>query len=198
MRKKQTIIVAAAVALVAVLFLGAIVFYNGLLSERASEIGALNIQVADLRSQIVSLKSQVANLSGQTVNLTGGYLVTALGVREITDRGVYNPSPFNHLYIQGLVTNVGWGTAYNAGLHVVASDANGKAEVNMTIPLISYRKAYGTDSATIDYVLTLIEGETSLDLGKLAPGQFVTLDTSIFHEGNVTRWDITPVWTSQP
>ncbi len=198
MRKKQIVIVVAVVALVAVLFSGTLVFYNGLLSERASEIDALNLQVADLRSQIVSLKSQVANLSGQTVNLTGGYLVTALGVREITDRGMYNPSPFNHLFIQGLVTNVGWGTAYNAGLHVVGSDASGKVEVNMTIPLISYRKAYGTDNATIEYVLTLIEGETSLDLSSLTPGQFVNLDTNIFHEGNVTKWDITPVWTNQP
>jgi len=198
LRKKQIIIVAVAITLVAVLFSGTIAFYNDLLSERTSEIDALNLQIADLRSQIVSLKSQVANLSGQTVNLTGGYLVTALGVREITDRGVYNPSPFNHLYIQGLVTNVGWGTAYNAGLRVVASDANGKVEVNMTIPLISYRRAYGTDNATIEYVLTLIEGETSLQLGSLTPGQFVNLDTSIFHEGNATKWDITPVWTNQP
>ena len=38
----------------------------------------------------------------------------------------------------------------------------------------------------------------SLQLGSLDVGQTANFEIAIYHEGNVTNWTITPVWTNTP
>jgi hypothetical protein len=115
------------------------------------------------------------------------------------------PTPllYNHLLIMGSVTNTGVTTAYNAGLHVVAYQADGKVQINMTVPLdnwanettnenTDFAPVFGTDASTQIY------GNESLQLGNLYSGQNITIILGIFHHGTVTNWTITPVWTSNP
>jgi hypothetical protein len=201
--KQLTAIIITATLIIAIVgtMFGTAYYYNGLLDGKNSEIAAMNSQMADLNSQIsnlqgqiVSLNHEIAGLSGRVVNLTAGCLVTALGTREITDPGIWNPSPFNHLFIQGIVTNIGYSTAYNAGLRVVASDANGKVQVDMTVPLCS--ASFGTDTDKVAYTLTQYDGTTETKLGTLAATTVAHVDIEIFHKGNVTNWDVTPVWTN--
>jgi hypothetical protein len=194
--------------LIAILFVsaiaGTIIYCNGVINDGNSKIASLNGQIANLDSKVSNLKGQVANLSSQIINLYGSAnLVTALGVTEVPYNSPNNfPSPllYNHLFIAGSVTNTGTGTAYNAGLHVVAYEANGKVEVNMTVPLVGnvnvtggeitdFAPVFGTDAATQIY------GNDSLQLGNLYGGQTVSISLGIFHEGTVTNWTITPVWT---
>jgi len=109
---------------------------------------------------------------------------------------VPSPLPFNYLYITGSVTNVGVGTAFTAGLHVVAYAANGGLEINMTVPLIN-GATFGTDAGTDAYVSSSY-GNSSLQLGSLYSEQNATIEIGIFHEGIVSNWNITPVWTNSP
>ncbi len=190
--------------IVAVLFVsaiaGTIIYYNGVVNDRNSKIELMNSQIANLNSQISDLKGQVANLNGRVTNLTSANLVTALGINEVQyDSGhdIANPAPFNHLYIAGSVTNMGEGTAYNAGLHVAAYDANGGLVINMTVPL-AYIASFGTDSASVAYALEHYGGRSSLQLGSLLTAQTADIDIQIFHEGNASKWDITPVWKNSP
>jgi hypothetical protein len=44
--------------------------------------------------------------------------------------------------------NAGEGTAYNAGLHIMAYDAKGKLKVNMAVPLAN-TASFGTDANTV-------------------------------------------------
>jgi len=120
-----------------------------------------------------------------------------LGVNEVPYDFLIDPPPFSHLFVEGSVTNVGEGTAYNAGLHVVAFDAKGKVEVNMTVPLATIA-SFGTNVETVDYALKHYEGTNSLKLGNLLTTQTANVRIQIFHEGNVTDWDVTPVWTNSP
>ena len=160
-----------------------------------SQISNLNSQINDRSSQINDLNSQIANLHSQVTQLKGtinsGNLVTALGISEIPSNSTYNannPTTFNHLYITGTVTNVGLGTAYNAGLQIVAYDVTGKLVVNITVP-VAYGN-YGTG------------GNSSMQLSRLNPAQVVTLGSNsginIVHEGVAVTWKLTPVWTNSP
>jgi len=191
MNKK--IIIALSV-LIAALFVSAIAgttFYcNGVINGGNSKIASLNVQIANLDSQIT--------------NLTSANLVAALGVTEVPNNSPNSyPTPllYNHLYISGSVTNTGQGIANNAGLHVVAYASDGTLEVNMTVPLdgnqnvtgnenTDFAPVFGTDAATQIY------GNDSLQLGEVYSGQTVPIDLGIFHEGAVTNWTITPVWTT--
>jgi hypothetical protein len=148
----------------------------------------------------------VANLTSQIINLSSANLVTSLGVIEVPYNSPNNfPTPllYNHLYISGTVTNNGTSTAFGVGLHVVAYAGNGTLEVNMTVPLVNdenetgneitdFAPVFGTDAATQIY------GNDSLQLGNLYSGQTISINLGIFHEGNVTDWSITPVWTQTP
>jgi hypothetical protein len=132
--------------------------------------------------------------------LTNAYLVTALGATEIPHN--YNEGGYelyNHLYITGSVTNTGKSTAHNAGLHVVAYNSTGTLEINMTVPLANsgtmYGAVFGTDVATDNYV-SGIYGISSTRLITLDSGQNMPIMINIFHEGTVTNWTITPVWTN--
>jgi hypothetical protein len=194
MNKK--IVVALSALIVAVLFVsaiaGTIIYCNGVIKDGNSKIASLNGQIADLSSQIL--------------NLTSANLVTALGVTEVPYDSPNNfPSPllYNHLFITGSVTNTGEGTAYNAGLHVVAYEANGKVEVNMTVPLDGPENVTGNEITILAPVFgtnaaTQIYGNDSLQLGELYSGQTASISLGIFHEGTVTNWTITPVWTTAP
>ena len=178
--------------LVVILFIGAIAgtisYYTIVVNSINSKIASLNTQIANLinlNNEIKNLNSQISSLKGQITNLTTANLVTAIEVAEepINDR----PFTFDHLYIAGSVANTGGGTAYNAGLHVVAY-GDGLVLVNMTVPLVG--GTYGTDSATD------IFGNGSTQLGSLGSGQNVTISILIFHEGTVNNWTVTPVWTN--
>ena len=186
----------AVLVLIAVLFVGAIAgtisYYNGVVTDRNSKIALLNNEVANLTSQI-------SHLNDQVTNLTTAHLVAALGVVEIPYYPPPEPIviPINHLSIDGWVNNTGEGTAYNAGLLVVAYDHGGTLEVNMTVPL-SNGRVYGTDAFTDNYVAATFGSSSSLKLGTLYSTQTVTFNLDIYHEGIVTNWTVTPVWTNSP
>jgi outer membrane murein-binding lipoprotein Lpp len=203
--------------LIAILFVGSIagtvIYYNGALGSKNSkinslnnEINSLNNKVANLTSQISNLKSQLTNLTFITANLPTAHLVASLGITEIlgkdsNEMGKSTPIPYNYLYITGSVSNTGESTAYNAGLHVVAYNATGTLEINMTVPLSG--GIFGTDNATNAFVLEHY-GSSSPTLGLLDGGQTTSFyaapeyygSLSILHEGIVTNWSITPVWTN--
>ncbi len=175
-------IIAVSFLIVAILFVSAI----------AGTIFYYNNKVSNLNSQISNLKAQLKKLT--TANLT-----TALGIAEVIPNNSGNkgnPTKFNNLYITGSVANTGQSTAYNAGLHVVAYDAIGKVEINMTVPM-DYDATFGTDAATNAYVSSIYQ-TSLLQLGNLYSEQNVSIAIAIYHEGTVTNWTVTPVWTNTP
>lgn len=190
----------AVTVLIVVLFVSAIMeailYYSGVVSTQNSKIANLNIQIANLNSQI-------SNLTAQVADLTNAYIVTALGATEIPYNSPHNgyAQPYNHLYITGSVTNTGESTAYNAGLHVVAYNSTGTVEINMTVPLtnsgVEFGAAFGTDAATDNFVSSNF-GNSSFQLVTLDSGQNMPIMLNIFHEGTVTNWTVTPVWTNFP
>jgi len=174
--------VIAVSVLIAILFAGTIsgtvFYYNGITKDRNSEIASLN-------NKITNLNTKISNLTVQLTNLTSANLVTiALGVTEVPYNSQISLNsalpPDNYLYITGLVTNTGDGIAYNAGLHVIAYDATGTLEINTTVPL----------TAGTVYI------DSSLPLGNLVGGQNATIEIVLYHEGTVTNWTVTPVWTN--
>jgi hypothetical protein len=171
--------------IIAILFVsaisGTVFYYNGVVNDRDSKIALLN-------NQIAKLSNQISNLTSQITNLTSANLMTALGIKEETS------VPNNHLWMTGWVFNKGLGTAYNAGLHVVAYDAKGTLEVNMTVPLVD-------GMGEVFYTFDIIPRDSqinTLQFGSLDAGQNATITLSIFHEGLVTNWTVTPVWTNSP
>ncbi len=95
-------------------------------------------------------------------------IATALGCKEIGQDYFYRaPWPYNYLYITGTVSNAGNGTAYNAGLKVVAYNSTGSVLVDMTFPLGNVTfgttpeiSAYLKQYSNIDYSLALgIDGK---------------------------------------
>lgn len=194
-----------AILLVSVIAGAAFYYYGPLNSEISKitslnhEIASLNNEIANLTSQISNLKDQEADLGSHAAKLTSAYLVTALGITEIPgnsssemDGYELTPVPYNYLIIQGSVTNTGKGTAFNAGLKVVAYSNNGTLEINMTVPLADYAN-FGTDNATENFVSSNY-GSSSLALGVLNSGQTANVNLNIFHEDTVTNWTVTPVW----
>ena len=158
------------------LFVGTIIYYN---------------------YQTAKLNSQISILKGEITNLTTANLVTALGVTEVLGNSSHNiiVQPYNHLYISGQVNNTGKGTAYNSGLSIVAYDAQGTLEINITVPFGF--GVFGTNNATEAQALR-VSGSSSLELGLVYSGQSVGADSAIYHEGYVTNWIVTPVWTNNP
>jgi hypothetical protein len=170
-------------------------FVNNIVEDRNSKISSLESQIGNQTSEIEGLNSQISDLKGQITNLTSANLETALGATEVPYNSPHNmPTPllYNHLYITGSVKNIGKGTAYNAGLQVVAYAANGTLEIDMTVPLVNSFSTFGTNPSTIIY------GNDSLKLGNLLTTQTAEIDIGIFHEGAVSNWTITPVWTNSP
>jgi hypothetical protein len=196
-------IIAISILVEAILFVSVfaatIFYYNGVLTIRNSKIASLNSQIANLNSEITNTNSQISNFKGQLTNLTTAYLATALGATEISTHSVYTttPLPYKHLYITGSVTNKGEGTAYNAGLHVVGYDVNGNGtlDIDMIVPLGD--GTFGTDSGTAAWVSSNY-GSSPTQLGILHSGETATISIAIFHEGTVSNWTLTPVWTNSP
>jgi hypothetical protein len=189
--------------LVVILFVsviaGTIAHYNGVVSDRNSKIALLNNQIANLNSQI-------SNLKGQIKDLTTANIVTALGIKDIQYGLPVKPKAefefdgtsvktFYYLYIWGSVSNTGVGIAYNSGLKVVAYDAQGTLEINMTVPLDG--GMFGADDQTKS-LLSEDYGNYPTQLVNLDSNQTVVTVISIFHEGVVTNWTVTPVWTNSP
>jgi hypothetical protein len=176
-----------AVSLIFVIILACVsIYYFYTITSHDSKIAQLNTQEQTLKVQIAKLK--IANLT------------TALQENEIvtSDYAATKSIPYNYFYVSGTVINAGEGNAFNAGLHVDAYSAAGTIEINMTFPLSG--GTFGTDSRTDAYVASSqfagIGGGPSLQLGKLAAGETVEVDIQIFHEGVVTNWTVTPVWTN--
>ena len=67
----------------------------------------------------------------------------------------------------------------------------GTLEINMTVPLGG--GMFGTDAAVeVGHYID------SLQLGPLYSGQTDTIAIAIYHEGTVSNWTVTPVWTNSP
>ncbi len=198
-------IIAITFLIIAILFVGTIAgtisYFNGVLNDKNLKISSLNSQLANQNNEIANLNKQISNLTGQVTNLLpSAYLVSSLGVTDVARDYFYQmpfPQAYNHLFLDGSVTNTGKGTAYNAGLLVVAYNATGTLEVNMTVPLYGNGAGFGTDNATKAYVSS-IDNIYSSQLGSLFSGQTATVVLAIYHEGNVSNWTVTPVWTNSP
>jgi hypothetical protein len=170
------------ILIITVLFVSAlavtIVNYNGILNNKNSEIALLQSQISNQNIEIVNLSNQISDLNSQITNLSPANLTASL---------VIGDSAYL-LNIEGSVTNTDKGTAYNAGLHVVAYTANGKLEINATVPL--------TSQTFLDPFRTWTGGGSSVT--SLSGGQIAYIRLNIYHEGVVNNWTVTPVWTNTP
>ncbi len=198
-----------AVSLVfAIIFAGVLSSYFYLIIFQDYKIASLTSQEQNLTSQLENLTNQIPSLQNQITNLTAAYLAsglkpnltTALEGKEIitSDYAATESIPYNYFYISGTVTDTGNGTAFKVGLHVIAFDAYNKVtrDIDLTLPLGG---VFGTDNRTNNYITSSYGGfSQSLKLGNLGGGQTVTTNIQIFHEGTVSNWTITPVWTNSP
>jgi hypothetical protein len=172
-----------------------------------------NSEIANLNSQISNIKSQLTIVTGQLKNLTTANVVTSLTATEVpySYNNYTGHELLNYLYIAGSATNTGRGTAYNTGLHVVAYTATGALEIDMTVPLGVGGYGYGVNNSTNALGTTYTPNSPHLSI--LSPGlgaaPVSTLGSvpgfnsgliaiAIYHEGTVTNWTITPVWTDSP
>jgi hypothetical protein len=188
MNKTRTAITALIVAMLFVsVIAGTTIYYNNALN---TEVNNKNSKIDSLQSQISNQNKEIAYLTNQIAvqpDLSKPHVITELGVTELeTDWG-----PSWRLFIQGTAANMGNSTAYNAGLKVEAYSGTGVLEINMTVPFVNGSN-YGTDSSIISQLIQL--GPTQL--GNLTTGQAVIIDLDIYHEGVVTNWTVTPVWTN--
>jgi hypothetical protein len=192
----------------AIIFAGVLSSYFYVIIFQDYKIASLTAQEKNLNSELENLTSQIPILQDQTANLTDVYLAsglkanltTALEGKEIvtSDYAATESIPYNYFYISGTVTNTGNGTAFKAGLHVIAYDTNNKGtrDIDLTLALGG---TFGTDNRTNNYITSSYGGfSQSSQLGNLGGGQTVTTNIQIFHEGTVSNWTITPVWTNTP
>ena len=133
-------------------------------------------QLNEKNSEISSLESQISKLKKPD-------LATALGVSEKMSNYTYDendPKTYNHLLIEGTVTNMGLGTALQAGLHVEAVSITGDLVINMTVPIVA--GSYGIGGNW---------GQSELfDLQSKATG---SAQIAIYHKGVVATWNVIPV-----
>jgi hypothetical protein len=192
----------------AIIFAGVLSSYFYVIIFQDYKSASLTAQEQNLNSELENLTNQIPSLQNQTTNLTVAYLAsglkanltTALEGKEIvtSDFAATQSIPFNYFYISGTVTNTGNGTAFKVGLHVIAYDNYNSAtrDIDLTLPLGG---TFGTDNRTNNYVTSYYGGfSQSLQLENLGGGQTVTTNIQIFHEGTVSDWTITPVWTNSP
>jgi hypothetical protein len=186
MGKMRTILTALIVAILFVSsIVGTVIYYNTALNNKNSKITLLQSQISNQKKEIANLTSQIA----VQPDLSKPHVITELGVTELeTDWG-----PSWRLFIQGSAYNMGNSTAYNAGLKVEAYSGTGVLEINMTVPFVNGYN-YGTDSSITSKLTQLGPAQ----LGNLTNGQAVIIDLDIYHEGVVTNWNVTPVWTNSP
>ncbi|HKM59469.1 MAG TPA: hypothetical protein VJY36_01205 [Candidatus Bathyarchaeia archaeon] len=186
MGKMRTILTALIVAMLFVsAIVGTVIYYNTALNSKNSKITLLQSQISNQEKEIANLTSQIA----VQPDLSKPHVITELGVTELeTDWG-----PSWRLFIQGSAYNMGNSTAYNAGLKVEAYSGTGVLDINMTVPFVNGYN-YGTDSSITSKLSQLGPAQ----LGNLTSGQAVMIDLDIYHEGVVTNWNVTPVWTNSP
>ncbi len=190
-RKKIAISLLMIIALFVSAIAGTIYYYNGIINDRNSKINSLDSQIVNLNNEIANLSSKIGVFGLE--NLTSPNLATKLGATEIAG------NPYNHLWISGTVTNTGEGTAFNAGLHVVASSVNGTIELNMTVPLNNNIVTnYGSGAVSSSAYIANGDNNPNYLLPSLAGGGTVVIGLNVFHEGTVANWTITPVWTNLP
>ncbi len=193
--KYKIISAALAIILLASITVGTVSYYLNSLNEKNSKISSLSDEIANLTAQISTLKSQVASLKA---NATSPHLVSTLTTKEISWITIWQMfgggPPYNFVEVTGSVTNIGGGTAFNTGLHVIGYDGTGVLAVNVTVPLndenYPYAASFGSDKATDPY------GTSSWQLGSLGTGKTATIYLDIFHEGTISNWTATPVWTN--
>ena len=183
-------VVGGLVALCAVILVGSasliLEYYTPMINSKDNEIANQTGEIASMNATISSLNSQIASLQNQLTSIQSKYtasLVTALGVKDLPGGGS-NTTDLNHLYITGTVTNAGITTAYNAGLHVNGYASDGIMLIDITVPIDYYVSQDGFTNAT--------------GLTTIYPSQQATADISIIHSGNVTTWNIIPVFTNSP
>jgi outer membrane murein-binding lipoprotein Lpp len=181
----------ASVFLMTILFVSAIVgtltYYNGVVNKKNSEIVLLNNQIENLNNEVSNLSAQVANLT----SLSGVSIQTYLGVKDLDGSGYY------FLDIAGSVLNVGDSTAFHPGLHVVAYDAQGTLEINMTVGLAK-DTVFSTDNRTRTFVQMNVSLYDPSFVDPLYSNETAPIALNIYHEGMVTNWTVTPVWTNTP
>ena len=191
----STVLIVVAVFLASVL-VGIVTYYNSALESKDSKIASMSTQIANLTSQVSRLENESMNLTSQVTNLTSANLVTALGIAEVGNTSSITRS-YNRLYIEGKVTNNGQGSAFNAGLHVQAYASDGTIKINMTVPL-----TYGEFAANAEIYSYICSFDpyctSSPKYGNLASGQSADVNLDVYHEGTVTNWTVTPVWTRAP
>ena len=174
-------------------FAGTIAYYNGVVTDKNSQIASLNNQISNQSSEIANLTSQVRNLQSQITILTTANLTASLSFLNSP------PSPYGgtgtlSIY-DGSVHNVGKAEAYNAGLHVVAYDAQGVKEIDATVPL-AFEEEFTNPFGYFQAGSGLIGGSYSVT--SLGAGQSAQIRLNIDYSGTVTNWNATPVWTNSP
>jgi outer membrane murein-binding lipoprotein Lpp len=185
------------VLLVAVLLVcgiaGTIIYYNGIVKDRNSKINSLNSQIESLNKEVTNLTSSLHVFSQE--NLTLPSIVSSLGATEIPNSKYLT----NHLWISGTVANTGEGTAYNVGLHVFANTSNGTKVLDLTVPINNNDVvSYGSEAASDSAYVANGDNNPSYFLPSLAGGGIAYVGINVFHEGVVSNWTLTEVWTDIP
>ena len=190
----------------AIIFVAVLSSYAYLIVVQDYKIASLKVQEQNLNNEIENLTNQIPSSNDQTTNLTAAYLAsglkanltTALQGKEIvtSDYAATQSIPYNYFYISGTVTNTGNGTAFETGLHVIAYDVYDKStrDIDMALP---FGGRFGTDSTINAYVASQ-GGTSSFQLESLDSEQTKTINIQIFHEGTVSNWTVTPIWTNSP
>ena len=178
-------------------------YYFIKINAQNSKIALLNLQEQNLNIEATNLSSQISNLTSQITNLSTANLTTSLTMTDKLNLGSsqLHVPPYNYFVIEGSVDNTGVGTAYNAGLYVVAYAGDGTIEINMTIPLLD-GGTFATDNQIANNPLVHV---TPLAILKsenlyqnLYANQTTTIDIVSYHESMVFNWTVTPVWTNTP
>ena len=166
-------------------------YYAEVVNDRVSRITALEAQVQTQSIQLRNYEAQVSDLEHQVANLSSVEIVTALGVKDIANLSYSMQKDQNfRLYIAGTVSNNGYGTAYNTGLHVRAYDDGGVLVIDMTVPLVS-----GGQFSALSSIDGKYPGSSPFQFTNLFAGETVPVSLDIDHKGVATNWTITPVYT---
>ncbi|MGA2682760.1 MAG: hypothetical protein ABSF44_13285 [Candidatus Bathyarchaeia archaeon] len=149
-----------------------------------------------LSSQVAYLENQVENLNAMIASLSTANLVASLNMKEYPATTQYGVSFENSLFIVGSVTNTGEGAAYNAGLHIVAYNAEGKLEINMTVPAEGGTFTYDSSTYTNPPKLPTINSGYGFD--SYSSSNSASIGMTIYSPEFVSNYTVTPVWTDSP
>jgi hypothetical protein len=124
-------------------------------SHTDEEFHNLQTLIVDLQNQFTDLNSQLVSLEAPRlieVNLKSG------------DNRPYIGTPYLHVY--GEICNVGFNTAYNCSLHIVA-----------------YQGSY------------VLATDTHIPLGSISGQSWISIDSQApYAGGSLINWTITPEW----